>query len=235
MSHEDLRDAVYESNVELARAGLAVLTWGNASAADRQAGLMLIKPSGVAYDDLRPEDIVAVALETGETVEGELRPSSDSPTHLALYRGFPGIGGVVHSHSTCAVAWAQAGREIPCLGTTHADHFAGPVPLTRQLTSAEIDADYEGGIGTVIVERFEEGGLDPASVPAVLVPGHGPFTWGSTVQDALRNAIALEEVARMALHTFALLPDAGPIPRPLRDKHYQRKHGPDAYYGQEQV
>ncbi|MFO8007017.1 MAG: L-ribulose-5-phosphate 4-epimerase AraD [Candidatus Brocadiia bacterium] len=235
MAQDALRQAVWRANMDVPAAGLAVLTWGNASAADREAGLVLIKPSGVAYDDLQPEDIVTVSLDTGETVAGEMCPSSDTPTHLALYRGFPGIGGVVHSHSTCAVGWAQAGREIPCLGTTHADHFAGPVPVTRQLTAAEIESDYEGRVGAVIVERFRVGGLDPDHVPAALVPGHGPFTWGATVQDALRNAIALEEVARMALQTVALRPDVAPLPEPLLNKHFRRKHGPDAYYGQQEV
>ncbi|MCK4375483.1 MAG: L-ribulose-5-phosphate 4-epimerase [Candidatus Brocadiae bacterium] len=233
MEFERLRQEVWQANMALVEAGLVILTWGNASGADREAGVMAIKPSGVDYDRLRAGDIVIVSLETGEVVEGDLRPSSDSPTHLALYRSFESVAGVVHAHSTYATSWAQAGREIPCLGTTHADHFYGPVPLTRRLTAEEVEEDYEGNTGKVIVERFREGRLDPGEVPAVLLPGHGPFVWGPDVSAVLQNAIVLEETARMAFRTVILNPEVGELPRALLDKHFLRKHGPGAYYGQQ--
>ena len=231
MSLADLKRAVWQANRAIVDAGLVVLTWGNASGVDRDAGVLVIKPSGVAYDDLGPDDMVAVDLERG-THEGPLRPSSDTPTHLHLVRQFPQIGGVVHTHSARAVAWAQAEREIPCFGTTHADHFHGPVPVTRRLTDLEIRDDYERQTGVVIAERVRQQGPDPLAVPAALVAGHGPFAWGPTVQTAVDNAVALEAVAAMALDTLALRADCGPLDRALHDKHFLRKHGPGAYYGQ---
>ena len=231
MSLADLKRAVWQANRDVVDAGLVVLTWGNASGVDREAGVLVIKPSGVAYDDLSPDDMVAVDLETGEA-EGPLRPSSDTPTHRHLYRQFPQIGGVVHTHSAKAVAWAQAERPIPCFGTTHADHFHGPVPVTRRLTGVEIRDAYEHNTGVVIAERVRQGGPDALKVPAALVAGHGPFAWGPTPQKAVDNAVALEAVAAMALDTLALRADAGPLDRALHDKHFLRKHGPGATYGQ---
>ena len=232
MSFTALKEIVWRANMGVAKAGLAPLTWGNASGVDRGAGVMAIKPSGVEYDQLRPEDIVIVSLDKGETVEGKLNPSSDAPTHRLLYQSFKGIGGVIHTHSPYATSWAQAGREIPCFGTTHADHFYGPVPLSRLLTSEEIKGDYEWNTGVVIVERFEKARLNPDWYPGVLVAGHGPFTWGANAMKALHNAVALEEMARMALQTLALNPGAQPISQELLDKHFLRKHGAGAYYGQ---
>jgi L-ribulose-5-phosphate 4-epimerase len=219
-------------NRELVRSGLVVLAFGNASGIDRDAGIVAIKPSGVDYEALRPEDVVLVALDDGRVVDGAARPSSDTPTHLVLYGAFPGAGGIVHTHSLHAASWAQARREIPCLGTTHADHFHGPVPVTRLLSDDETATDYELNTGRVIVERFAAGGIDPAEVPACLDASHGPFAWGESPEEAIANAIALEHVAAMAIHTLALAPDIGPIPRALLDKHFHRKHGPNAYYGQ---
>jgi len=232
MKHRELREAVCEANREIARTNLAILTWGNASGADRAAGVMAIKPSGIAYDLLRPEDIVVLSIETGARVEGPGRPSSDTPTHLHLYRAFPNVGGIVHTHSPYATAWAQAGLEIPCFGTTHADTFHGAVPLTRMLTEKEVRGDYEENTGRVIEERFREGGLDPQHLPGVLVAGHAPFAWGATAEKALEHARVIEEVARMALLTVTLNPAANPLPGYVLDKHFLRKHGPGAYYGQ---
>jgi L-ribulose-5-phosphate 4-epimerase len=232
MAYEQLKQEVWQANRKLVEAGLVVHTWGNVSGANRDKGVMAIKPSGVDYDDLRVEDIVVLSLETGATLEGELRPSSDTPTHLLLYQKFEPVGGVVHTHSRYATGWAQACREIPCLGTTHADHFFGPVPLTRQLTNDEIEREYERNTGEVIVERFATEGLNPVEVPGVLVPSHGAFAWGDSAMVALKNAIILEEVARMAFHTVLLDPNIGELPGALLKKHYMRKHGPDAYYGQ---
>ena len=229
---EELREAVVEANLEIVRAGLVVLTFGNASAVDRDASLMAIKPSGVAYQELTPESIVVVDLQTGESVESAHRPSSDTPTHLALYRAFPEVGGIVHTHSAFATAWAQARREIPCLGTTHADHFRGPVPVTRPLTDEEIADQYEARTGDVIVETFTDRGLDPLDVPGVLVASHGPFTWGATAGHAVENAVALEAIAAGALRTELLRPDVAPIAEALLGCHFLRKHGPAAYYGQ---
>lgn len=226
---ESLKEEVLQANLELVRSGLVVLTWGNASGIDRGLGLVVIKPSGVAYDRLTASDMVVVDL-AGNVVEGTLRPSSDLPTHLRLYRAWPGIGGVVHTHSRNATSFAQALREIPCLGTTHADHFHGPVPVTRILSPEEVDRSYEASTGDVIVERFAE--LNPVHVPGVLVANHGPFTWGPSARAAAQNAIALEEVAAMAINTFALSPDQPPIPGHILEKHFSRKHGPKAYYGQ---
>jgi L-ribulose-5-phosphate 4-epimerase len=232
MSNHALKEAVWKANLDLVDAGLVVLTWGNASGIDREAGVVAIKPSGVGYGVLRPEDIVIVSLETGEVVEGELRPSSDTPTHLHLYREFTEIGGVAHTHSPNAVSWAQAEREVPCLGTTHADHFYGPIPVTRRMRTDEVNGAYERDTGAVIVEVFRSRGIEPATMPGVLVAGHGPFTWGATVSQAVENAIALEASARMALDTLRINPDARGIDQALLDRHHQRKHGANAYYGQ---
>jgi L-ribulose-5-phosphate 4-epimerase len=222
----------------LQKSGLVVLTWGNASGVDRSAdtiggkGVMAIKPSGVAYDKLKPYDIVILAIATGEVLEGKCRPSSDTPTHLYLYQHFPNIGGVVHTHSHHATVFAQAQREIPCLGTTHADHFYGTVPCTRPLTAAEINTEYELNTGKVIVEKFREGKIDPDAVPGVLVASHAPFVWGATAQKALENAIALESIALMQLGVYQLNSQIESVPQVLLDKHFKRKHGPGAYYGQ---
>lgn len=232
MAYESLKEAVWEANRAIVDAGLVVLTWGNASAVDRENGVMAIKPSGVDYERLRPEDIVVVSLETGEPLEDGLKPSSDTPTHRLLYVEFDAIGGVVHTHSRHAVSWAQAEREIPCLGTTHADHFNGPVPVTRRMRDEEIRQEYEKNTGALIVERLREDGLDPMEVPAVLVAGHGPFVWGGSVVDAVENAIALEAVAGMALDTYRIDPSARPISEILLEKHFRRKHGAGATYGQ---
>jgi L-ribulose-5-phosphate 4-epimerase len=228
----ELRDEVWRSNLRLVSAELVTLSFGNASGIDRGMGIVLIKPSGVACDELLPEQLVAVSLEDGRPVSGDLRPSSDLPTHLALYRAFPAIGGIVHTHSIEATAWAQAGRSIPVFGTTHADHFNGPVPISRQLTLAEIDGQYEVETGRVIIETIESTDLEPLSMPAVLVASHGPFTWGPSAAVAVENAIALEAVAAMAARTVALDPGARPIADALLRRHHRRKHGGDAYYGQ---
>ncbi len=228
----NLRERVCAVNLGLVKAGLVVLSFGNASAVDRDRGIVAIKPSGVAYESLRPEDIVLVSLEDGRLIEGTKRPSSDTPTHLILYRAFPSAGGIVHTHSVHASSWAQAGREIPCLGTTHADHFRGAVPVTRALSDQEIAGDYETHTGLVIVERFQAGGIDPAEVPACLDVRHGPFVWGASPEEALANAIALEHVAAMALKTLALAPGIGAAPEALVERHFHRKHGAGAYYGQ---
>jgi L-ribulose-5-phosphate 4-epimerase len=227
-----LRETVWRANQDLVEAGLVSGAFGNASGIDRAHGIILIKPSGVAYAELRPEHLVAVAIDDGRVMDGDLRPSSDTPTHLALYRRFPDIGGVVHTHSPEATAWAQAGRPIPPFGTTHADHFRGAVPVTRQLRDAEVGGEYEHETGMVIVEALEMGGLGPADMPAVLVAWHGPFTWGSDASTAAANAIALELVAGMARRTLALDPDAQPMPPALLERHFRRKHGSTAYYGQ---
>ena len=224
-----LRDEVLEANLELVRRGLVLYTFGNASGISRHDGLVVIKPSGVPYETMRAADLVIVDLE-GRPVEGAQRPSSDLPTHLELYRAFPHIGGVVHTHSRAATAWAQAGREIPCLGTTHADYFQGAVPVTRPLSDEEVRSDYERNTGLVIVERFA--GLDALSMPAVLVHGHGPFTWGKSAPEAAHGAVVLEEIAEMAWRASALNPAASPISSVLLDKHFRRKHGATAYYGQ---
>jgi L-ribulose-5-phosphate 4-epimerase len=224
-----LREEVFEANLELVRAGLVIHAFGNASGIARAEALVVIKPSGVPYADLTPQNLVVTDLD-GRVVEGSFRPSSDLPTHLALYKAFPGIGGVAHTHSRHATAWAQAGREIPCFGTTHADYFRGPVPVTDAMTPEEIASAYEWNTGGIIVRRFAR--LDPAEVPAVLVRGHAPFCWGATPADAAHNADILEQVAAMALRTLVLNPQATEISVQLRDKHFLRKHGPGAYYGQ---
>jgi L-ribulose-5-phosphate 4-epimerase len=228
--YRELRGAVFAANLEVVGAGLVVLTFGNASACDRGAGVAAIKPSGVSYAELRPEDIVVLDLASGETIAGDRRPSSDTPTHLELYRRFSTIGGIVHTHSASATAWAQARRPIPCLGTTHADHFRGEIPVTRALTAAEIAGDYERHTGDAIAETIGDG--DPLEVPAALVASHGPFAWGASVEEAVTNAVALEAVAAMATETFSLDPEAASADPVLIDRHFARKHGPGAYYGQ---
>jgi len=232
MSLSALREQVCQANLDLVASGLVTLSFGNASGVDRDAGVLVIKPSGVPYAQLTPGDMVVVALDDGRVVEGDLRPSSDTPTHRELYCRFETIGGVVHTHSSFASAWAQAQREIPCLGTTHADHFAGAVPVTRDLSPSEIDGDYEHETGVVIVETIRGLGVDPLHVPAALVASHGPFTWGADPSGAVTNAIALEAVAAMAHRTLALDPAVERIADPLQRRHFLRKHGPDAYYGQ---
>jgi L-ribulose-5-phosphate 4-epimerase len=228
----ELRERVCAVNRGLVPAGLVVLAFGNASGIDRREGVVAIKSSGADYGALRPQDIVLVALDDGRVIDGASRPSSDTPAHLELYRGLYGIGGIVHTHSIHATGWAQARREIPCFGTTHADHFHGPVPVTRLLSDEEIETDYETNTGRVIVERLSSAGVDPVSMPACLDASHGPFVWGTSPEAALENAIALEHVAAIAIHTLALAPDIAPISRALLDKHFFRKHGPGAYYGQ---
>ena len=226
----NLVQEVLRANCALPAHGLAPLTWGNASGIDRERGLVAIKPSGVAYDELTEEDIVVLDLD-GNVVQGERRPSTDTPTHLALYCAFEEIGGIVHTHSTWSVAWAQAQREIPLLGTTHADLCAQPIPLTRALSDEEIAEDYEGNTGSVLVEAISEHG-GPSELPCALVRGHAPFCWGTSATKAVEVAITLEEVARMALLTRLVEPDVEPLQAAVRDKHHDRKHGPQAYYGQ---
>lgn len=234
MSYDELRSKVCQANKDVVSSGLVLLTWGNVSGVDRDAGVMAIKPSGVEYESLTPDDIVIVSLETGDTVEGHLRPSSDTPSHRALYLNFLQVGAIVHTHSTYATSFAQAHREIPCLGTTHADHFYGNIPVTRELTQEEIRDSYEWNTGLVIVERFTEGALNANEIPAVLIAGHGPFAWGKDINSAVENAIVLEEAARMTVITQQLNTATKVIPTELLDKHYLRKHGGDAYYGQTQ-
>jgi L-ribulose-5-phosphate 4-epimerase len=232
MTYDALKESVWRANLDLVEAGLVILTWGNVSGVDREAGVMAIKPSGVSYAALRPADIAVVSLASGDVVDGALRPSSDTPTHLHLYRQWATIGGVAHTHSPNAVSWAQAERDIPCLGTTHADHFHGPIPVTRRLAADEVRGAYEHNTGVVIGECFRTRGIDPVAMPGVLVAGHGPFAWGRDARGAVENAIALEATARMALDTLRINPDAGGVDQVLLDRHHQRKHGADAYYGQ---
>ena len=227
---ERLKREVCRANLDLVQAGLVVETWGNASGIDRQRGLVVIKPSGVPYEVMTPRHMVVVSLESGKLVEGRFKPSSDTPTHLVLYRAFAGIGAVVHTHSLYATAWAQAKKDLPSYGTTQADYCYGDVPCTRLLTTAEIRSDYEVNTGHVIVERFRK--LDPLQHPAVLVASHGPFAWGKSVTDAVHNAIVLEFLARLASETLRLNPKLKPMQPALLDKHFLRKHGPRAYYGQ---
>ena len=229
MKLRSLREEVFEANQDLVRHNLVVFTFGNASGFDRASELVVIKPSGVPYDTLKPDDLVLTDLE-GNIVEGSLRPSSDLPTHRALYRAFDGVNGVVHTHSRYATAWAQAGIEIPCLGTTHADYFHGPIPATAEMQACEIESDYEWNTGEVIIRRFEQ--LDPLATPAVLVSGHAPFCWGASASQAAHNAVVVEELAHLAYLTLAIRPDAKSISSALHDKHFLRKHGPNAYYGQ---
>jgi L-ribulose-5-phosphate 4-epimerase len=226
-----LKEQVLQANLDLPRYGLVTFTWGNVSGIDREKGLVVIKPSGVPYDALKLEDMVVLNIE-GEVVEGGLKPSSDTPTHLALYRAFPQIGGIVHTHSPWATSWAQAGRAIPALGTTHADYFYGEIPCTRAMTDAEIQGAYELETGNVIIETFRQRGIDPTFIPGVLVHCHAPFAWGADAHQAVHNAVVLEEVAKMALHTFQLNGDSPPMNTALLDRHFLRKHGANAYYGQ---
>jgi len=225
---ESLKSEVLHANLELVTSGLVLLTWGNVSAIDRKTGLLVIKPSGVDYNEMTENDMVVVDL-SGKVVEGTKKPSSDTPTHIELYKTFPNAGAVVHTHSTYSTVFCQACRPIPCLGTTHADHFSAPVPITRSLTKEEVFEAYESNTGKVIAERFKV--LDPVSIPAVLVAGHAPFTWGKNAKDAVKNSIVLERVAQMAFYTLQINREAE-LPGYVLDKHYQRKHGPSAYYGQ---
>jgi L-ribulose-5-phosphate 4-epimerase len=229
---EKLKAEVCQANLDLVAAGLVIQTWGNVSAVDRGRGLMVIKPSGVPYSDMKPEHMVIVSLAEGAVVEGDLKPSSDTPTHLVLYRAFAGIGGVVHTHSLFATAWAQACQPLLAYGTTQADYWYGDVPCTRKLAPAEIKKDYEARTGDVIVETFKKLKFDPAHHPAVLVASHGPFAWGANVQDAVHNAIVLEFIARLNSETLRINPKIKPMQSVLLDKHFLRKHGPKAYYGQ---
>jgi len=226
---EELKEQVYKANMDLPKYGLVTFTWGNVSGIDRDKGLFVIKPSGVSYEELRPEDLVVLDLD-GNQVEGKYRPSTDTKTHLELYKAFPEVGGVVHTHSTYAVAWAQAGRNIPAYGTTHADYFYGEIPCVRPLTKEELDEDYEKNTGLAIIEAFE--GKNPIHLPGALCQHHGPFAWGKDAADAVYHAVVLEEVAKMALFTEQVNSSAKPAPEYLLDKHFMRKHGPDAYYGQ---
>ncbi len=228
---EELKKIVCEANLELPRYGLVTFTWGNVSQIDRESGLFVIKPSGVDYDKLTSDDMVVMDL-NGNRVEGHYKPSSDTPTHLELYKAFPEIGGVVHTHSSYATSWAQAGRDIPCYGTTHADYIYGAVPCLRCLTREEIDEAYETNTGLLIVDYFRKTGRDILGVPAALCKNHGPFTWGKDAAEAVHNAVVLEEVAKMAYRCETINPKVAPAPQELQDKHYYRKHGANAYYGQ---
>jgi L-ribulose-5-phosphate 4-epimerase len=227
--YEELRQSVCKANLTLPKYNLVTFTWGNVSGIDRKVGVVVIKPSGVAYEELSPQKMVVLDLD-GTVIEGELRPSSDMPTHLELYRSFKDIGGICHTHSPKATMWAQARCEIPCFGTTHADHFYGAVPVTEVMTAKEIESNYELNTGKVISRRFE--GIDPMQIQAVLVANHGPFTWGTDAKNAVENAVVLEQLADMAMGTITLNPDQKPIAQVLLDKHYLRKHGKNAYYGQ---
>lgn len=227
---EELKKQVCAANLELPKYGLVTFTWGNVSGVDREKGLMVIKPSGVEYDNMTPNDMVVVSLATGEKVEGKWKPSSDTVTHVALYNAFPNIGSVVHTHSRWATSWAQAGRGIPAYGTTHGDYFYGEIPCTRRMTPAEIGGAYELETGNVIIETFA--GKSADDIPAVLVHSHGPFTWGTDPHNAVQNAVVLEELAFMAFYTEAITPGISPMQPELLDKHYLRKHGKNAYYGQ---
>ena len=226
-----LMERVFEANMALPRYGLVTFTWGNVSAIDAETKLVVIKPSGVSYETLKAEDMVVLDLD-GKVIEGKLKPSSDTATHLALYKAFPSLGGIVHTHSAHAVAWAQAGKDIPCYGTTHADYFATSVPCTRSLSKNEVEEAYEYNTGKVIIETFEERVLNPLHVPGVICRNHGPFTFGKTPEDAVYHAVVLEELAKMAMYTLQVNPSATPAPDYVQNKHFMRKHGPDAYYGQ---
>ncbi|MEQ9810758.1 L-ribulose-5-phosphate 4-epimerase [Streptococcus jiangjianxini] len=228
---EDIKEIVYQQNLELPKRGLIKYTWGNVSQVDREKGLFVIKPSGVDYDAMKASDMVVCDFD-GNVVEGDFRPSSDMPTHAKIYKYFQDVGGVVHTHSPWAVVWSQAGKDLPALGTTHADTFYGTVPCARFLTQEELDAGYEAETGTVIVETFKERGLKPNEVPGILLQGHGPFTWGKDAEDAVMHAVVLEEVSKMNFFTRQLNPDSPDLPQHILDKHYQRKHGKNAYYGQ---
>ncbi len=228
---EELKQQVCAANLQLVTEGLVIQTWGNVSGADRQSGNLVIKPSGVPYEGMKPQHMVVVSLESGQVVEGELKPSSDTPTHWALYRAFESIGGIVHTHSLYGTAWAQAKADIPALGTTHADYFGGSIPCTRPMTPREIETDYELNTGHVIIERFGE--LEPLHFPGVLVASHAPFSWGQTPAKAVENAVVLEQVARLASETLRINADIEIMQSELLNKHFKRKHGPDAYYGQD--
>ncbi len=228
---EQLKEQVCKANLELPRYGLVTFTWGNVSGIDRESGLVVIKPSGVSYDGMTADDMVVLDLE-GNIVEGRYKPSSDTPTHIALYKAFPALGGVGHTHSRWATTFAQMGKGIPALGTTHADYFYGEIPCTRKMTPAEIGGEYELETGNVIIETFNQKGIEAAQVPAVVVYSHGPFAWGTDAMDAVHNAVVLEELAFMAYHTMQLNPEITPMQQELLDKHYLRKHGANAYYGQ---
>lgn len=227
---EQLKEQVFQANLLLPKHGLITFTWGNVSGVNREQGHVIIKPSGMAYEVMKAEDMVVVELETGRVVEGNLKPSSDTPTHLELYKAFPNIGGIVHTHSRWATTFAQAGRGIMALGTTHGDYFYGEIPCTRKMTKVEIEGEYEKETGIVIIETFD--GKDPETIPAVLVHSHGPFTWGTDPMDAVQNAVVLEEIAFMKFHTLMLEPGMPAMQQELLDKHYLRKHGANAYYGQ---
>ena len=229
---EELKEIVCKANLELPKYGLVTFTWGNVSGVDREKGLMVIKPSGVDYDNMKPEDMVVVSLTTGERVEGKWKPSSDTATHVALYNAFPNIGGIVHTHSRWATTFAQAGMQIPAMGTTQADYFYGGIPCTRPMTPKEIQGEYEKETGNVIIETFRVDGIDPMEVPAVNVFSHGPFAWGTDPHNAVHNAVVMEEVAFMTWHSMMLDPSLGTMQQELLDKHYLRKHGKNAYYGQ---
>ena len=229
---EALKEQVCRANLLLPKYNLVTFTWGNVSGVDREQGLMVIKPSGVDYEGMTPEDMVVVSLETGKRVEGRWKPSSDTDTHVALYNAFPGLGGVVHTHSRWATSFAQAGRGIPAYGTTQGDYFYGEIPCTRRMTPEEIAGKYELETGNVIIETYRERGIDPEQVPAALVHSHGPFAWGTDPENAVHNAVVLEECAFMALHALMLEPQLPPMQQELLDKHYLRKHGANAYYGQ---
>ena len=228
---EELKKKVYEANMELPARKLVTFTWGNVSGIDREKGLIVIKPSGVDYEVMKPEDMVVLDLD-GNIVEGNMKPSSDTPTHIELYKAFPNIGGVVHTHSPEATSWAQAGRDIPLYGTTHADYFYGPIPCARSLTKEEIDEAYEKNTGLVIIETFKTRNIDPDYTPGVLCTNHGPFSWGTDPHNAVHNSVVMEEVAKMAFRTELLRPGVQPAPDYLKDKHFFRKHGANAYYGQ---
>lgn len=228
---EHLKEQVYKANMALVEHGLVIFTWGNVSGIDREKGLVVIKPSGVSYDVMKADDMVVVDLATGVVVEGDLRPSSDTPTHLAIYRAWPEVGGVVHTHSTYATAWAQAGIDLPNIGTTHADYFHNAIPCTPDMTESEVKGDYELETGNVIVNTFNGGGINPMHTPGVLVKNHGPFAWGKTPDEAVHNAVVMEQVAKMAFVAYQVNPHLTMNPL-LVEKHFSRKHGPNAYYGQ---
>ena len=228
---EELKERVFRANLDLVRHNLVIFTWGNVSGIDREKGLVVIKPSGVDYDSMKASDMVVVDLKTGETVEGELNPSSDTPTHLILYRTYPDIGSIVHTHSTYATAWAQAGKDIPNIGTTHSDYYHNDIPCTGDMTEKEIKGDYELETGNVIVKRLNQGNINPMHTPGALVKNHGPFAWGKNPDNAVYNAVVMEQVAKMAYLSFAINPETSMNPL-LVEKHFSRKHGPNAYYGQ---